>query len=135
MTLWYLGYSDQARQRIHEALALAQTLSDPHSLAIGLHFATMLQLLCRDVPATRARAAATIALAAEHGFPFWHRHGKIWQGWALAMQGQSAEGIAQMQQELTAWRGMGVRALVPMCLGLLAAAYGASGRPPRGCTC
>jgi predicted ATPase len=132
LTLWYLGYPDQARQRSHEALALAQTLSDPHSLVFGLCAATTLQLLCRDVPATQARATATMALTAEHGFPFWHRHAKIWQGWALAMQGQSAEGIAQMQQELTAWRGMGVRVLVPMCLGLLAAAYGGVGQAAKG---
>jgi predicted ATPase/DNA-binding winged helix-turn-helix (wHTH) protein len=132
LTLWYLGFPDQAQQRSHEAIALAQTLSDPHSLAIGLWHAATLQLLCRDVPATQARAAATIALAAEHGFLFWYRDGKIWQGWALAMQGQSTEGIAQMQQELTARRGAGVRVWVPMCLGLLAEAYGGIGQATKG---
>jgi predicted ATPase/DNA-binding winged helix-turn-helix (wHTH) protein len=132
LTLWYLGFPDQAQQRIHEALALAHTLSDPHSLAIGLWHATTLQLLCRDVPATQAGAAATIALAAEHGFLFWHRDGKIWQSWALAMQGHSTEGIAQMQQELAARRGAGIRVWVPMCLGLLAAAYGGVGQAAKG---
>src|SRR5262249_43270 len=31
--LWYLGYLDQAQQRIHEALNLAQEVSIPYSLA------------------------------------------------------------------------------------------------------
>jgi DNA-binding winged helix-turn-helix (wHTH) protein/predicted ATPase len=132
LTLWYLGYPDQARQRSHEALTLAQTLSDPHSLAIGLWFATTLQLLCRDLPATQARAAATIALAAAHGFLFWHRDGKMWQGWALAMQGQGTEGTAQMQQELAARRSAGIRVWVPMCLGLLAEAHGGVGQAVKG---
>jgi predicted ATPase len=88
--------------------------------------------LCRDVPATQACAAATIALTAEHGFLFWRRDGKIWQGWALAMQGQSAEGIAQMQQELAARRSMGVRVWVPTCLGLLAEVYGGVGQAAKG---
>ena len=40
--LWYLGYQDQARTRSHEALALAQELSHPHSLAFALGYAAVL---------------------------------------------------------------------------------------------
>jgi tetratricopeptide (TPR) repeat protein len=32
-TLWYLGYPDQSLKRSHEALALAEELSHPYSLA------------------------------------------------------------------------------------------------------
>ena len=38
-TLWFLGYPDQALKRSHEALALAQELSHPYSLAYALIFA------------------------------------------------------------------------------------------------
>ena len=34
-TLWTLGYPDQALKRGNEALALAQALSHPHSLAFA----------------------------------------------------------------------------------------------------
>ena len=35
MTLWWLGYPDQALQRSHEALTLAQELAHPFSLAFA----------------------------------------------------------------------------------------------------
>jgi predicted ATPase len=37
-TLWYLGYPDQALERGNEALALAQTLPHPFSLAFAEYF-------------------------------------------------------------------------------------------------
>ena len=37
-TLWQLGYPDQALKRSNEALAIAQTLSDPMSLALAQYF-------------------------------------------------------------------------------------------------
>ena len=41
MTLWLLGYPDQALARLHEALALAQELSHPYSLAWARCLAAM----------------------------------------------------------------------------------------------
>src|SRR5262249_10224539 len=37
-SLWHLGYPDQALQRVHEALALAEKLSHPFSFAFALYF-------------------------------------------------------------------------------------------------
>ena len=36
LALWFLGYPDQAQQRSHEALTLAQELSHPYSLGFAL---------------------------------------------------------------------------------------------------
>ena len=35
LTLWYLGYPEQALERSHESIALAQELAHPYSLAYG----------------------------------------------------------------------------------------------------
>ena len=93
----YLGYPDRALKRIEEALTLAQELAHPHSLANALYWAAMLQQLRREGPGVQGRAEALLALCTEHGFPLWLAVGAILQGWALAVQGQGEEGIAQLR--------------------------------------
>jgi predicted ATPase len=46
--------------------------------------------------------------------------GAILRGWALAMQGQGEEGLAQLRQGLAAWRAMGAGLTVSYYLALLA---------------
>jgi predicted ATPase len=50
------------------------------------------------------------------------------------MQGQGAEGIAQMRQGLAAWRAMGAEMLRPLCLALLAEGYAEVGQIEAGLT-
>ena len=56
------------------------------------------------------------------------------QGWALAAQGQGAEGIVQLHQGLAAWRATGSENSRPYFLGLLAEAYGQVGQGEEGLT-
>jgi predicted ATPase len=130
--LWYLGYPDQALRRIHDALTLAQELSHPFSLAFALAFAAWLHQLRREGQATQEGAAAAMALSTDQGFPFWGAWGTILRGWALAEQGQSTEGIAQMRQGIAAWRATGAELQRPYYLALLAEAYGRAGQAAEG---
>src|SRR5207245_7261395 len=104
LSLWFLGYPDQARRRIDEALALARELSQPYSLAFALFFAVWLFQLRGEVRATQERAEALMTLSSEQGFPFWEIIGTRFRSWALAAQGQQEEGIAQVRQSLTVYR-------------------------------
>jgi len=130
MTLWCLGYPDQALRWSREALTLARELEQPFSLVYALFFAAMLHQFRREGPLTQERAEAARALAAEQGFTLWVAWGTIFRGWALterspapgAGQGQGEEGIAQMQQGLAAWRATGAETLRPYFLALLAEA-------------
>jgi predicted ATPase len=54
------------------------------------------------------------------------------RGWALAMQGQGEEGIAQIQRGLHIWQTLGVISVTPYLLTLLAEAYGSVGQPTAG---
>jgi class 3 adenylate cyclase/predicted ATPase len=127
--LWFLGYPDQALRRSCDALTLAQELSHPYSLALALTLAAIFHQFMREGLAAHERAETAIALATEQGSEFCLALGTILQGWALTMQGQEAEGIAQMCQGLGAWRAIGTEAAVPLFLALLAGAYGKEGRP------
>jgi predicted ATPase len=53
-------------------------------------------------------------------------------GWALTVQGQEGEGMAQMHHGLTAWRAMGIEAGLPYWLAMLAEAYGSTGQVEAG---
>jgi hypothetical protein len=68
-TLWCLGYPTQAVQRSQEALALAQVLTHPYSLAVAQHWAAWLHQRRRDVPAVREQADSLLSLAMAQRFP------------------------------------------------------------------
>ena len=112
--LWALGYADQAQQRSQEALALAQQIGHPPSLAYAELFAALLSQYRRDVAATQARADAVMAFATAQGLGHRVEQGRILRGWALAMQGDAAAGVAHIQQGLAALQDMGLKLHAPL---------------------
>jgi predicted ATPase len=119
-TLWLLGYPEQALARVHEALALAQALSHPFSLAYVRCYAAFVSQFRRDVSAVHEHAEAAVALATEQGFPQWAAIGTSVRGWALAMQGQREEGRAQVHRGNAVFRAIGAALQVPYFCTLLA---------------
>jgi len=135
MVLWLLGYADQARQWRQEGLARAQQGEQTPNLASAQLFAAILSQHRRDVAATQAYAEATIVLATAQGFKHRAAQGRIMRGWALAMQGDTATGMAHIQQGLGAVQSIGQKLYYPYHLTLLAEAYGQVGQPEAGLTC
>jgi predicted ATPase len=119
-TLWLLGYPEQALARLHDALVLAHALSHPFSQAWVRCMAAIMSQFRLDVLAVHEHAEAAVALATEQEFPQWVALGTILRGWALAMQGQGKEGMAQVRQGITAWRATGAVLIVPYFCTMLA---------------
>ncbi len=130
--LWGLGYPEQALKRIQEALTLAQEFSHPFSLGYALSCAVRIPQLRREEPATQAGAETLLELAIAQGFALRTAQGAMLRGWALAVQGQGEEGIAQMHQGLAAFRATGAEFFRPVYLALLAEAYGEVGQIEEG---
>jgi predicted ATPase len=120
LSLWLLGYPQQALGRLQEALALAHALAHPYSLAFARGRAACIYQLYRDVPAVHAHAEAAVALATAQGFPLWAAWGRSLCGWALAMQGQGEAGMTQVRQGITAGRATGAVVTVPYLYTMLA---------------
>jgi predicted ATPase len=118
--LWVLGSPEQALARLHDTLALPPELSHPFSLAVARCLAAMVSQFRRDGPAVHEQAEAAIALTTEQGFPQWTALAMSLRGWALVMQGQGEEGIAQIRQGIAAWRATGAALFVPYLCTLLA---------------
>ena len=135
LALWLLGYPDQALKRSHDALALAEELSHPLTLAEALGYAAWLHEFRREREAVQERAEALLALASKHGFPYWLTQGTILRSWALADGGQTAEkGVAQMRQGLLAYRTTGAEVARSHYLVLLAKIYGKVKKAEEGLT-
>jgi predicted ATPase len=134
MALWLLGYADQAQRWNQEALARARQGEHTPSLASAHLFAAILAQHRRDVAATQAYAEATIALATAQGFGHRVAQGRIMLGWALAMQGDAATGVAHLQQGWAAVQRTGQKLYHPYHLALLAEAYGEAGQLEAGLT-
>jgi class 3 adenylate cyclase/predicted ATPase len=130
--LWLLGYPDQTLSRLHEAQSLAHELGHPLTLAVVLNHTCALHWCRREVQEVKERGETLITLASDQGFPTWVMRGKMFQGWALAMQGQAEDGIAQMRQCLASLHDeRGEQLMLPQTI-LLAEAYRAGGRVQEG---
>ena len=71
-------------------------------------------------------------VATMQGFPLWAAMGRGLHGWALAMQGQGAEGMAQVRQGIAAMRATGAALFVPYLCTLLADVAAHLGHPADG---
>jgi predicted ATPase len=131
-TLCHLGYPDQARGRIDEALALARALAHPFSVALALDYAAMLHQFCRERHLAQESAQAAIALCTEQGFAYYLAWGTMMLGWARASQGGDVDGIAQMRTGLAAIKATGASLRQPYYLGLLAEASAIAGHLEDG---
>jgi predicted ATPase len=120
MTLWLLGYPEQALVRLHDALTLAHALSHPFSLAFARVCAALVYQWRRDVSAMHEQAEAAVALSTEQGFTLWAAWATSLRGWAWAMQGQGEEGMAEVRKGIAACRATGGALLVSYFCTVLA---------------
>jgi adenylate cyclase len=132
MALWHLGYPGQAAARVHEMLALAESLSHPFTLVFALRFTVQLDLLFRDTHKTLEDADRLVQLTTEQGFALFEGWARIPRGWALVEQGQTEEGLAAMQKGLSALRRTGAGRVLPYSLAWHAEALGKAGRVEEG---
>ncbi len=88
LTLWLLGYPDQALARAQDGLVLATELAHPFSNAFALVGVSMVERLRRDEQDVYDHAEATVNLSTEQGFPSWLALGTVMRGWALTALGQ-----------------------------------------------
>jgi predicted ATPase len=131
-TLVPLGYPDQALGCVHQALAIAHTLSHPFSLVFATHATGMVHQLRREPQEAHAHIEASMQINKDHGFPMLVGFNLVLWGWTLAMQGQTEDGLMQLHQGLAINRATGHAVFYPWGLTRLAEAYGHSGQPIEG---
>ena len=123
-----LGYPHQALACVHQALALAQALAHPFSLAFATNATGIVHQLRREPQAAHAQVEASMQVNEAQGFPMLVGFNQVLWGWTLAMQGQTEDGLTQIQQGLANNRSTGHAVFYPWGLTCLAEVYGQAGQ-------
>ena len=107
--LLLLGYPDRARARRAEAIELTRRAAHPLTLASTLHWAALSAFLLRDRAGLRGWVDEFVAVTAEHTLAHFTQWARIWRGWLAAEAGDGREGVALLQEALSAVRATGAR--------------------------
>jgi predicted ATPase len=127
LSLWLLGYPDQALERGQQTLALLKQIKHPYTESRALYWNAVLHEFRREWPIVDERGAGAMKSAGEHGFALVLAAGQIMQGAAMAAGGQRAVGSRQIRDGLDAYRATGALFQRPYHLAMLAEALGAEG--------
>jgi tetratricopeptide (TPR) repeat protein len=130
--LWFLGYADQAQQRMQEAICLCRNFNRPFDLFIALSWAFDLGCYLRQRAAARAAAMELVAIKASQPGSFFITDEMFSRGWLLAEQGEADEGLRLMRQCLEVQLPTGDVLLRTYQLGVLAETYVKAGRLADG---
>jgi len=112
----------------HDAVAYAEHLRHPHSLAYVLAFLAGAYVLCNKADAARPIAERAIALSVEHGFPLWRAGGGMMHGWTEAQLGDPERGVAEIRHSMEALEVTGALTWVQFARYLLAQALMKTGQ-------
>ncbi|MGD0438432.1 MAG: adenylate cyclase, partial [Bryobacteraceae bacterium] len=97
---WMLGHPDRALARINDALALAERVAHPFSLAVALVHASMLHQFRRDSDMVLQYIGSAEALAAEKRLAL-SLDPRVPRGWALLVPDGIAAAVASFRASLT----------------------------------
>src|SRR4029077_8196725 len=88
-----VGYIDQGRRRMNEAVSEARLLRSQHFLVEVLTFAGWTERHCGSPRTVQQHAEEVVALSSEHGLPFWAELGTVLLGWSSAALGDARHGL------------------------------------------
>ena len=128
LTLWHLGYPDQALEVDRETRELAGTIGHAFSTAHAVDFTACLYHVCRIGAEVQRAAEEETAIATEQGFQLWEALGVLHKGAALLLHGRIDDALPLLLEGLKAFRATGAGLRIPYYLGMLGEAYTQAGR-------
>ena len=132
LSLWLLGYPDQARAHSGEALTLAEELQHPFSSVWASVLAAMLHKLLGEKQATQDHVDAAIMRAQERGLTLFLSWARILQSAHLAAQGQHEPAVIQARASLNVFPASGTAVWEPFYRAQLAEIHGQAGELDEG---
>jgi predicted ATPase len=108
LTLWILGYPEQAQTYMEKALTLAHRVAQPHNLLMTIDFALWHAHNLHQGQVWQSLFQEYRALVEKHPFPEFVTMRMTYEGWFSAQTGEHAKGIALLKQGLATWRQMGI---------------------------
>ena len=125
--LWFLGYPDQSLSRVSEALALAQDLGQPYTVAFAHYMTSVVHLLRGDAARAFENAEKSFEMSQEQRFSLYEILSRISRGRAVGDLGRLGEARGEIALGLDEARGHGVGFMRPMMESWLADMHAKAG--------
>ena len=111
------GHVSAAEERSQEAITRARSLQDPHTVAFALSVGCRTKCLLLDHKGLVQDVDRLHALAIEHSLKFFQVLATNYRGWAMALEGRIAEGIALLEIGIEGAKAAGAQfhVAIPRC--------------------
>jgi tetratricopeptide (TPR) repeat protein len=126
---WHLGDADSCREKLQEAISLAQEMKDEHALTIALGWAMGLAEIELNPPEVERLSSVIIEVSTRDNFAQHLAEGGIHRGWARSASGDTVTGLPEIEQGIRDFRSTGTLLSLPYYLGLKAEALYLADRP------
>ena len=128
LSLWHLGYPEQALRVNREMRALARTIAHPFSLAYAQHHTSWLYQLMRLPTETLLFSDEQVQTSTEQGFPLFRATGVIYGASAKLQDPKVENALVGLELGIDAYRATGAALAMPYYLGLLGDALAQRGQ-------
>jgi predicted ATPase len=129
--LWFLGYPDQSLSRVSEALALAQDLGHPYTVAFAHYMTSVVHLLRGDAARAFESAEKSFDISKEQRFSLYLILSRISRGRAIGDLGRPGEARTEIALGIDEERRNGVGFMLPMMDSWLADMHAKAGENER----
>jgi tetratricopeptide (TPR) repeat protein len=128
ISLWHLGFADQALEANREMREVARELGHPFSVAYAHHHTAWLYHYCGMGAEIVSTAERAIEISTEQGFALWHATGTFFKGAGMLLQGDHEGALPLLLKGHHAFRAGGAELTLPFQLSVLVDAYTRAGR-------
>jgi class 3 adenylate cyclase/tetratricopeptide (TPR) repeat protein len=128
LTLWELGFPDQALRRAEDMIQFARELGHPFSLAMAHYFRRRLHQYCRLEEQVRQCVAEEYAICHQHGFSFWEAHALLSRGDIFIRQGRLDQAREPIELALQMLEASGCKCTLTHPCSFLAESFLQAGR-------
>ncbi|MGQ0599297.1 AAA family ATPase [Aquabacterium sp.] len=132
---WIMGQVDDVDQVYGLIEQRAIELEHPYSLAWARTWGVMVYLHAGELDRLLPRLQAGWHMADEHGFAYVSAMARFAMGWCRTQLGQMDDGIALMEQGLSAFQATGAGIVLPFFLAQMAEVLGRVGRHAEALAC
>jgi serine/threonine protein kinase len=119
---WHIGEIATCQATMAEAISLAKELNDMHALVMALWYAGCLSHFERNPAEVKRLASDALELSTRQNFATWLPGEAVLRGWARSASGETAEGIAWIENGIGDYRAIGSMLCMPYYLALKAEA-------------
>ena len=112
---WMLGYPDRSLEELRAAVASAETLGHPFTLAQTLCWAALVHIFRYEPSAAADYAGRALRICKEHRIAVYHAYALCVNGWALGASGENEKGLTQIAQGVESY-GLGNSQLILLAL-------------------